>query len=413
MLQEELVAVPQAVETETRGGITLPKGFRAVGIYCGIKKVKKDIALIVSDVPATGAAVFTLNKVQAAPVVLSKEHCAHCSTFRAIVVNSGNANACTGERGYDNARTMAAVTAEELGIEPSEVFVASTGVIGEQLPIEKVVSGIRAASSLLSEAEHESAAEAIMTTDTFKKVATATVEIDGRTVSIGGIAKGSGMIHPNMATMLGFITTDAAIEQHVFQSLLKEKVDATFNRIVVDGDTSTNDMVAALANGESGIAPLQPGTLGYSKFAMEFEGVLKKLALDIVRDGEGATKLVEVVVEGAVTDADAVKAARTIALSPLVKTAIHGEDANWGRILAAVGYSGIEFDPSRSEIVMNNVPILQENYLVTLSNQEANKSLKGDFVELVVRLHGGSGRGTVWTCDFSEQYVVINGSYRS
>ncbi len=414
MLQEELVsAAPQLIAGEARGGITLPKGFRAIGIHCGIKKAKKDLALIVSDVPASAAAVFTLNKVQAAPVVVSKEHFAQGSSFRVIVVNSGNANACTGERGLENARAMAGATADALGVHRSEVFVASTGVIGEHLPIEKINNGIRAASALLSEAEHESAAEAIMTTDTFKKIASATFEVDGKTVNIGGIAKGSGMIHPNMATMLGFVTTDAAIEPRVFQALLKEKSDKTFNRIIVDGDTSTNDMVVALANGESGIAPLQPGTRAYAQFAHEFERVLRKLALDIVRDGEGATKLVEISIVGAASDEDAVKAAKTIALSPLVKTAIHGEDANWGRIIAAIGYSGIEFDPDKCEIIINDVPILQRDYVVTLSNQEANKSLKGDFIELVVKLHGGSGKATVWTCDFSEQYVVINGSYRS
>lgn len=407
MLHDELVAV------ETRDGITLAKGFRAIGIHCGVKKAKKDLALIVSDTPATAAAVFTLNKVQAAPVVLSKQHFAQRKTFRAVVVNSGNANACTGDQGFVNACAMADVTAEVLGIYATEVFVSSTGVIGEQLPIEKVLAGIRSAGLLLSEAEHESAAEAIMTTDTFKKTATATFKLDGIEVNIGGIAKGSGMIHPNMATMLGFITTDAAIEQEMFQSLVKHVCDKTFNRIVVDGDTSTNDMVIALANGASGAAPLRVGTDSYRKFAEHLEEVLKKLSLDIVRDGEGATKVVEIVVDGALSDADALNAAKAVALSPLVKTAIHGEDANWGRIIAAVGYSGIDFNPAEFEITINDVAILKKNFAVTLSNQEANKSLKGDFVRILINLHAGSGTSTVWTCDFSEQYVVINGSYRS
>ncbi|MBI5473004.1 MAG: bifunctional glutamate N-acetyltransferase/amino-acid acetyltransferase ArgJ [Ignavibacteriae bacterium] len=409
MFQEELAVT----EVETRGGITLPKGFRAVGLHCGVKKTKKDLALIVSDVPAVGAAVFTLNKVQAAPVVLSKQHLAVRKTFRAIIVNSGNANACTGEGGYDDACTMADVTAAVLGVYPSEVFVASTGVIGEPLPIEKILRGIQLAAGQLDEGEHESAAEAIMTTDTFKKVATATFEIDGKTVNIGGIAKGSGMIHPNMATMLGFVTTDAAFDPEVLQSLVKTAADKTFNRIVVDGDTSTNDMLVALANGESGIEPLEPGSEAYTIFASNLERVLKQLAIDIVRDGEGATKLVEIHVDGAWSEHDAVKAAKAIALSPLVKTAIHGEDANWGRIMAAVGYSGIEFDPARLEIEINNASILGPNYTVMLPNSEANKSLKGDFVELVVKLNCAEGNAIVWTCDFSEQYVVINGSYRS
>lgn len=399
--------------TEERGGITLPKGFRAAGIHCGVKRMKKDLALIVSDVPATAAAVFTLNRVQAAPVVLSKQHFATCSKFHAIVINSGNANACTGEKGFEAARAMADVTAQVVGVYPSEVFVASTGVIGEPLPVEKVVSGIRAAAAFLSAGEHQNAAEAIMTTDTFVKSASVTFEIDGREVNIGGIAKGSGMIHPNMATMLGFITTDAAIEPDTFQMLLTETVDRTFNRIVVDGDTSTNDMVVALANGESGIVPLRPGTAAFRLFAEHFENVLRKLALDIVRDGEGATKLVEIRVEGAMNKGDALKAAKAVALSPLVKTAIHGEDANWGRIIAAVGYSGIEFNPAEFEIIINKLPILGKNFTISLSNQDANKRLKSDFIELVIRLNGGTGMATVWTCDFSEQYVVINGSYRS
>ena len=409
MVQEKHLSAQQ----RTRSSVILPVGFRAVGVHCGIKKVKKDLGLIVSDFPASAGAIFTQNKVQAAPVVLSKEHFSKNKTFRAIVVNSGNANACTGERGYEHARMMAESTAAVLGVDPSEIFVASTGVIGEPLPIAKVQHGICLASAALGDHSHESVVEAIMTTDTFPKSASASLRIDGRNVHIYGISKGSGMIHPNMATMLGFITTDATIEPEVLQSLLKETADKTFNRIVVDGDTSTNEMVIALANGQSGIAPLQPGTSSFELFSRELEALMKKLALDIVRDGEGATKLVEVRVEGALTDDDAVKAAKTIALSPLVKTAIHGEDANWGRIIAAVGYSGIEFDPALCEIVINSAPILQQKFNVTLSNKQANESLKPDFIELVVSLHDGSGAATVWTCDFSEEYVVINGSYRS
>lgn len=409
MHDAELVASDVAL----RGGVTLPLGFRAVGIHCGVKKAKKDLALIISDVPAVGAGVFTQNRVQAAPVVLSKRQIALRRAVRAIVVNSGNANACTGEHGEADARTMADVTAEALGIAPTEVLVASTGVIGEPLPMEKIERGIRTAALLLSEAEHESAAEAIMTTDTFKKVATASFEIDGRTVHIGGIAKGSGMIHPNMATMLAFITTDAAIDHQVLQALLKHSVDQTFNRIVVDGDTSTNDMVLAMANGSSGVAPLRPGTTSFETFARHLEQLLKKLALDIVRDGEGATKLVEVRVQSAATESDAVAVARTIALSPLVKTAIHGEDANWGRIIAAAGYSGVPFDPEQFEILINNVPILRKHFTVPLPNAEANKSLSGDFIEVIVKLNVGNAEACVWTCDFSEQYIVINGSYRS
>jgi glutamate N-acetyltransferase / amino-acid N-acetyltransferase len=394
-------------------GITLPKGFKAAGIHCGIKKSKKDLALIYSETPASAAAVFTLNKVQAAPVLVCKKHLQEGNTFRAIIVNSGNANACTGEQGFYDAVMMAATTSKILNINPKEVFVSSTGVIGETLPIEKITKGIESIVNSLSENDDNAAAEAIMTTDTFVKSESVSFLIDGKEVCIGGIAKGSGMIHPNMATMLAFITTDAAIEKNVFQTILKNVTDKTFNRIIVDGDTSTNDMVIALANGQSGIDTIKPGTNAYDIFSENLFKIMKKLSVDIVVDGEGATKLIEINVEGALSDADAEKAGRTVALSPLVKTAIHGEDANWGRILAAVGYSGIEFEPDKFEIVINGTPILEKNYKVTLPISEANKTLKPKTIELLLKLNCGDGKATCWTCDFSEEYVKINGSYRS
>ncbi len=415
----QLEQIPKDMGQETifadkiKHGITAPKGFKAAGIHCGIKRFKKDLALIISDLPATAAAVFTLNKVQAAPVLVCKKHLGESETFRAIIVNSGNANACTGERGYQDAVTMANETAKALGVNSKEVFVSSTGVIGEPLPIVKIINGIHQIVKHADESKHKSAAEAIMTTDTFAKSISSTFTIDGKEVSIGGIAKGSGMIHPNMATMLAFITTDAAFEKNVFQGLLKKVTDKTFNRIVVDGDTSTNDMVVALANSASGIDPLQPQTESYKIFEEHLYEVLKKLSIDIVIDGEGATKLIEITVEGALSDEDATKAARTVALSPLVKTAIHGEDANWGRIIAAVGYSGIDFNPDKFEIIINEVPILKQNYFVTLPIAEANKTLKSRNINLKIKLNMGSGTSTVWTCDFSEEYVKINGSYRT
>jgi glutamate N-acetyltransferase/amino-acid N-acetyltransferase len=395
-----------------RSGITSPKGFIAAGIHCGIKKVKRDLALIVSTSPATAAGVFTLNKVQAAPVLICKEHLRRSKTFKAIVINSGNANACTGQHGYDDAVIMAEVTAKELNIMPEEVFVSSTGVIGEQLPMEKIVNGIKKAVKYLDSGEHENAAKAIMTTDTFAKSISSTFIIDGKNVSIGGISKGSGMIHPNMATMLAFVTTDAGIEHDVFQILLKNVADKTFNKIIVDGDTSTNDMVIALANGQSEIK-IEPETESYRIFEEQLYQILKKLAVDIVKDGEGATKLVEINVEGALNNNDADKAARTVALSPLVKTAIHGEDANWGRIIAAVGYSGIEFNPDKFEIYINGQQILKQNYQVALSIQNANQTLKPNEINLLLKLNMGTGKATCWTCDLSAEYVKINGSYRS
>lgn len=390
----------------------LPLGYKSAGIHCGIKKFRKDIALIVSDYPASAAGVFTLNKVQAAPVLLSKKHLLEGEKFYAIIVNSGNANACTGERGYFDAEIMTEQTAELLGIKKEEVLVASTGVIGEPLPMEKIINGIAAIKNYLVDGDEKDAAEAIMTTDTFYKAESTSFLINGKEVTISGIAKGSGMIHPNMATMLGFVTTDAAIDKELLQEMLKKTVDKTFNRIVVDGDTSTNDMVLMLSNSASGVV-ITKGSDSQKTFEAELFTLLKKLAIDIVKDGEGATKLVEVKVEGALTEQDAIKAAKTIALSPLVKTAIHGEDANWGRIIAAVGYSGIDFDPDKFEIIINGTQILQKNYIVTLPNAVANQTLKSELIELVVKLNQGNESANCWTCDFSEDYVKINGSYRT
>ncbi len=290
MYKEKVIENKLKIETK------VPLGFRAGGIHSGIKKSKKDLALIVSELQATAAAVFTLNKVQAAPVLVSKLILSESAFHRAIIVNSGNANACTGDNGYDDAIKMIQETAKILDIDANEVFVASTGVIGELLPIEKILSGIQTIPSELSGRDFSSAAEAIMTTDTFVKTVSSSFLINGDEVTIYGMAKGSGMIHPNMATMLGFVLTDAAIEKNIFQNLLKNSTDSTFNRIIVDGDTSTNDMVIALANGASG-ASIIPETESYKIFEEKLYQVLKKLSIDIVRDGEGATKVIEITVE--------------------------------------------------------------------------------------------------------------------
>lgn len=393
-------------------GITAPKGFKSAGIHCGIKKSKKDLALIYSELPATAAGVFTTNKVLAAPVLVCKEFLNSSDSFHAIIINSGNANACTGKLGLENAYKMADETAKRLKIKSNQVFVSSTGVIGEQLPMDKIIKGINHIVDSIEDGNDLATAQAIMTTDTFPKLFNKTFLIDGKEVSIGGIAKGSGMIHPNMATMLAFITTDAKIEKSTLQKLLKNVTDLTFNKIVVDGDTSTNDMVLILANGASNVEIIDE-TENYKIFEKNLYELLKKLSIDIVKDGEGATKLVEINVEGALSNTDADKAARQIALSPLVKTAIHGEDANWGRIIAAVGYSGIEFNPDLFELEINEVPILKQNYEVTLPNELANQTLKSSEVKIRVNLNAGNGKATIWTCDFSEEYVKINGSYRS
>ncbi|PJA96831.1 MAG: ornithine acetyltransferase [Ignavibacteriales bacterium CG_4_9_14_3_um_filter_34_10] len=403
----------QNKSVKLNSGVTAPKGFLAAGIHIGLKKRKKDLALIYSGTPATAAGVFTLNKVKAAPVILCKEHLSKGKNFHAIIVNSGNANACTGEQGLKNAFATANQTAKVLNIKPEQVFVSSTGVIGEQLPVEKILNGINNIKENLSSEDNQSAAEAIMTTDTFIKSTSVKYFDDGVEITIGGIAKGSGMIHPNMATMLAFITTDAKIEQPTFQNAMKSVVDKTFNRIVVDGDTSTNDMVLGLANGLSQGKLITDNSESFNLFYNHLLEVLKELSVDIVKDGEGATKLIEINVEGALNNEEAYQAAKTIALSPLVKTAIHGEDANWGRIIAAVGYSGIEFNPEKFEIIINGVQILKENFSVCLPAEKANETLKPDEINLLIKLNNGYGNATCWTCDFSEKYVEINGSYRS
>jgi glutamate N-acetyltransferase/amino-acid N-acetyltransferase len=401
---------------ECEGGVTGPSGFMAAGIHCGIKKGKKDLALIVSEIPAHAAAVFTTNIVAAAPVLVDREQLngSGSGTVSAIVVNSGNANACTGERGMQDAWRMVEATAAALGAHRSQILVSSTGVIGQYLPMEKVLKGISAATGRLSASGNMDAAEAIMTTDTFPKELGVSIEIGGTTVTIGGIAKGSGMIAPNMATMLGFVTTDAAIDPAVLRTALKQATDRSFNRITVDGDTSTNDMVVVLANGAAGNRPLMTtNEPDYQLFYQALEHLLVRLAKMIVVDGEGATKLVEVCVAGAETEAEAAMAAKSVANSSLVKTAIHGEDANWGRILAAVGYSGISFDPAAVEIFFDDVPILRQHYDIDFSEEDAKRVLSGKEFTVTIDLHKGPASASFWTCDLSKEYISINAHYRT
>jgi len=403
---------------ECMGGITAPRGFRAAGVHCGLKRHTKDLALIVSDVPAVAAAMFTTNKVQAAPLLVDQEQLKTGSTFRAVVVNSGNANAATGEKGLEDAWTMVNETASLVGVAPTEVFVSSTGVIGQYLPMEKVIAGIKQAAKLLSKDHHSDAAQAIMTTDTFPKEVAVRLTLAGATVTIGGVAKGSGMIAPQLAgpphaTMLAYVTTDTDISQVLLQSVLEKGVSQSLNRITVDGDTSTNDTILALANGTAGNAPLEAGSPDLEAFSAAFEALLKKLAKMIARDGEGATKLIEITVTGARSEEEAAKAASAIARSNLVKTAVHGEDANWGRILAAVGYSGIDFNPAETMIYFGDLKILGKNYSIEFSEEEAKKILAKCQVKLTVQLNSGPCSATFWTCDLSKEYVRINASYRS
>jgi glutamate N-acetyltransferase / amino-acid N-acetyltransferase len=398
---------------ECQGGVTAPKGFRAAGMYCGIRKVKKDIAMIVSDVPATSAGVFTLNKTQAACVLVDKIQLKRSSTCCAIVVNSGNANACTGERGLNDTWDMVKTTARVLNVPEEQVMVSSTGVIGQYMPMDKVLPAIGELAAKVSTTGNGDAAEAIMTTDTFPKEAAVHFTLGKKVVTIGGVAKGSGMIAPNMATMLAFVTTDAAISQDLLMKALRSANNRSFNRITVDGDMSTNDMVIVMANGKAENAQFTENSEEYQLFVAALEYVLIKLAKMIAKDGEGATKLIEVMVKGARSEEEAAQAARAVANSNLVKTAIHGADANWGRILAAVGYSGVDFNPDDVEISFGELPILKSNYEIVLDEEKAKEILLKDNVIIVIDLKQGNQFARFWTCDLTKEYVHINASYRS
>jgi glutamate N-acetyltransferase / amino-acid N-acetyltransferase len=398
---------------ECSGGITAAHGFVAGGLYCGIRKVKKDIALVQSETPATTAGVFTLNKVVAAPLVVDKLQLQKSNLCSAIVVNSGNANACTGEQGLKDAWLMVDAVAKSLQLPQEQVLVSSTGVIGQYLPIDKVTEGIRELSKRLSRDGNKDAAEAIMTTDLFSKECAVRFHCGQSIVTLGGMAKGSGMIAPNMATMLAFITTDAAIAPAALQTALNMANSHSFNCISVDGDMSTNDMVLVLANGQAKNEEIQENTPVYLQFLNALEYVLVQLAKMIVRDGEGATKFVEIVVRGARTGEEAVQAARAVANSNLVKTALHGADANWGRILAAVGYSGIDFNPANVSISFNDLPVLYPKYKIVLDEAKAKEALSQKDITVIIDLNQGSKEARFWTCDLTKEYVNINASYRS
>jgi len=394
------------------GGVATPRGFRAAGISAGIKaKAGLDLALLVSDTPAQAAAVFTTNLAVAAPVVVSKEHLARSGgTVRAIIVNSGCANACTGDEGLRVAREMAADTASLVNCPVEQVLVASTGVIGVSLPMEKIHRGLPVAFRSLGADQGPMAARAIMTTDLFPKESATRLSIGGHDVTIGGMAKGAGMIEPMMATMLGFVTTDAAVPKALLDRALREAVDDTFNAITVDGDSSTNDCVMLLANGASGVAVDEAD---YGAFLEGLKAVCLELALGIVRGGEGATKLVTVNVTGAATSAEARTAAKVIANSLLVKTAIHGGDPNWGRLICAAGRAGVSFDASRAAVTMGSIVLFKDGQPHDELAPKAAEYLKGTELTVGVDLGSGSASSTVWTCDLSAEYVRINADYRT
>ena len=391
-------------------------GFRCWGAHCGIKSKRRDLAMIVCDEPATAAAVFTQNVVVAEPVKLSRRHISD-GKAQAFVINSGDANACTGKEGMKGAEAMAEAAAEAFGIETKDVIVSSTGLIGEPFPTQKVVKGIHANAVKLSNRRVASTlcANAILTTDTFAKEAGTQFDIGGTTVSMSGIAKGSGMIHPNMATMLGFIVCDAKISKGLLQEALRESVERTFNMITVDGDTSTNDMVAIMCSGKADHPVIRKKDEAYKSFRRALDDLCGELARLIVSDGEGATKFVEYTVEGAADDEAARKVARTISDSTLVKTALFGHDPNWGRIMGAAGRAGVDFDPDKVDLTLTagaeSVPILRDGQPVKLKRAVLGKRMRESFLKVTLDLHGGPGRAVAWGTDLSYEYVRINAEY--
>jgi len=401
------------------GGVTAAKGFQAAGIYAGIKKANKDMAMIYSEVPCKVAGTFTMNIVKAAPVIWDQEVVREASFAQAIVINSGVANACTGTTGYAYCKEMAKTTGDLLQIPQEAVLVASTGVIGKQLPMEKINKGIEQLVPLLSATKEGGimAAEAIMTTDTMKKEVAVTIVIQGKEVTIGGMCKGSGMIHPNMCTMLGFITTDINISKQLLCEALSEDVKDTYNMISVDGDTSTNDTVLLLANGMAENIEITEKGEDYNAFVSALNYVNTCLSKKIAGDGEGATALFEVKVLGAKSKEQAVLLSKSVVTSSLTKTAIFGHDANWGRILCAMGYAGTAFDPEKVDLVFESkagtIQIAVNGVAVDFNEEEATKILSEPEVTAVIDIKMGDKTATAWGCDLTLDYVKINADYRS
>ena len=391
---------------EIEGGITAPQGFVANGVHCGIKRGKKDLALVATDRPCPAVGVFTTNKAAAACVHLCKAHLAN-ETAQAIVVNSGNANCCTGERGDQDAMRLAEATARALGCRPVDVLQTSTGMIGKYLPMDSILAAVPGLVEGASESGARPAAEAILTTDTRKKQFACRLDIEGRGVTIGAMAKGAGMVEPNMRTMLAFITTDAVIDRAFLLGALREATARTFNRITVDGDQSTNDMVLVLANGRAGNDEINAG-FGGARFQAALTGACRALAKMIVKDGEGATKFLEVIVRGAATGEEAERAARVIANSNLLKCAVHGGSPNWGRVMAALGSTDVTFDLEKVDIAFGDVVVARGGAPADQGSARLADIMAQDEIRLTVSLGQGTGRGVIWTCDLSRAYVDIN-----
>ncbi len=398
------------------GQLGTPRGFRAAAVAAGIKKVRGalDLALIVSDGAETsGAGLFTTNCAAAAPVLVSRHHLAASRGLaRAVVVNSGNANACTGQEGLHTAQGTARAAAKLLDVPPEQVLVASTGVIGVPLKLDLITEQLPILHQNLSAENAAAVSQAIMTTDTFPKSCVLRTEVGGSAVHLAGIAKGAGMIHPRMATMLAFITTDAAVGPRMLQSMLRAAVKVSFNRITVDGDTSTNDTVVAMASGASGIS-IRPGNESRAWFLAGLTELCQRLAQMVARDGEGAKKLVTIEVRGARRPSDAERISRAIANSPLVKTAIAGSDPNWGRIICAAGYSGAKFDPAKVDISINDFALCRKGLDAGFDEAAAKKELDRKELTLRLDLHQGTGSARIWTCDLTHDYITINASYRT
>jgi glutamate N-acetyltransferase/amino-acid N-acetyltransferase len=403
-----------------KGSVTSPKGFQASGIVAGLKRSgKPDMALIVSEAPAKVSGAFTANKFAAAPVQYDREIVDAREPVRAIIVNSGNANACTGAPGRRDAEAMAAAVAARLQLAPAEVLVSSTGRIGVPMPMGIILAGIEKACGALSRDGGLTASEAIITTDTYAKPYAVSVEIGGRTVTIGGCAKGAGMIAPKLvgpkceATMLAYLTTDAAVSQDFLDWCLAQSLDQSFNRVTVDGDTSTNDTFLVLANGLAGNPELKKGTPEAAAFAEAFNAVAGHLARELVLDGEGVTRFVELTVTGAKSDADARRAAEAIANSALCKTAWFGADPNWGRVLCAAGYSGIDFNPDQVNLDYEGIPVVRGGRDAGTPESTLSKAINVRKFRIDLDLGSGPGRFTIWTCDLTYEYVKINADYHT
>lgn len=392
------------------GTIASPKGFYAAGLHAGLKKVKKDLGMIYSEVPAQAAAVYTTNQIKAAPLTITKEAVAD-GQIQAVVVNSAYANACTGEKGLEHAQAMQRAVAKKMQIAEKDVAVASTGVIGKVMPIEKVLTGIKQID--LENSVPSDFHQAILTTDTTTKEIVVTAEINGQVVTMAGVAKGSGMIHPNMATMLAFITTDAHIQSGLLQEILASKTETTFNQITVDGDTSTNDMVLVLANGLAENPLIEKNSTAYRKFVEMFEFVSETLAKMIAKDGEGATKLIEAKVLNAATASEARLIAKKIVGSSLVKTAIFGEDPNWGRIICAIGYAGSTTDPNKIDLWIENHQLLSHSQPLIFDEVQMKDLLAQEKINITVDLNIGNAEGVAWGCDLTYKYVEVNALYHT